>query len=185
MRHDHEKDEAAAALSRLVGEISLNRDFTGLHEAAFLSLAWTWQRLEHVGRVFFPRYGITGVQFNVLMILDDYRGRAFRQHELAEILVVNRASAGSVIDRMQRAGWIERAADPQDRRAQLVSLAAAGRAKLKEVKGPYYRLLDSVFGEEDAKELRAAILFFDRLRVRLASAEARRRHAQSPRHSTP
>jgi DNA-binding MarR family transcriptional regulator len=130
-------DAAAAALSALSEEISLNRDFTGLHEAAFLSLAWTWQRLEQLGRMFFPRYGITGAQFNVLMILHDYHGRAFRQHELAEILVVNRASAGTVLDRMHRSGWIERAPDPQDRRAVLVSLADAGRRKLKEVKGPY------------------------------------------------
>jgi DNA-binding MarR family transcriptional regulator len=166
-------DAVAAALSGLSEEISLNRDFTGLHEAAFLSLAWTWQRLEQLGRMFFPRYGITGAQFNVLMILHDYHGRAFRQHELAEILVVNRASAGTVLDRMHRSRWIERAPDPQDRRAVLVSLAPAGRKKLKEVKSPYYRLLGDVFGEENARELRASILFFDRLRVRVARSESR------------
>ncbi len=107
------------------------------------------------------------------MILEDYHGRAFRQHELAEILVVNRASAGTVLDRMHRSGWIDRAPDPQDRRAVLVSLAPAGRRKLKEVKSPYYRLLGDVFGEENARELRAAIVFFDRLRVRVARSEAR------------
>jgi DNA-binding MarR family transcriptional regulator len=163
-------DAAAAALSSLAEELSLNREFTGLHEAAFLSLAWTWQRLEQLGRAFFPRYGITGAQFNVLMILMDYHGRAFRQHELAEILVVNRASAGNVLDRMHRAGWIARSRDPQDRRAILVSLAAPGRKKLAEVKAPYYRLLAEVFGSEEARDLRAAIVFFDRLRVRAARA---------------
>ena len=167
------KPDAGAALSSLAEEISLNREFSGLHEAAFLALAWSWQRLEQLGRSFFPRYGITGAQFNVLMILDDYDVRAFRQHELAEILVVNRASAGNVLDRMHRAGWIRRSPDPLDRRAVLVSLAPAGRRKLREVKGPYYRLLDGVFGAEGARELRAAIVFFHRLRLRVARAESR------------
>src|SRR4030081_1881686 len=89
-----------ALVSRLKSEIALNREFTGLAEAAFLSLVWTWQRLEKLGLRFFPAYGITDVQFNVLMILWDYRDREppLCQAELAELLVVNRASVGSVLD---------------------------------------------------------------------------------------
>ena len=174
-------DPVDAALERLVGEISLNRGFAGLHEAAFLSLVWTWQRLEQAGRAFFPRFGITDVQFNVLMILDDYRRRSFRQHELAEILVVNRASAGSVLERMERNGWIERTPDPGDRRALRVSLAKAGKVKLEEVRAPYYRLLAQIFEAEDEADLRGLIVFCDRLRSGLdrvaaqgAAAGARR-----------
>ena len=159
-RHDG-VDEAVA---RLVDEICLNRPFTGLAEAAFLSLVWTWQSVEGVGRAFFPRYGITGAQFNVLMILADFHGRAFRQHELAEILVVNRASIGGVLERMERDGWIERTPDPADKRAMLVSLAPEGEAKLAEVRAPYYRLMAEIFRQEDERDLRAMILFCDRLR---------------------
>src|SRR5471032_328899 len=128
-----------SALTTLAREISLNRSFASLKEAALLSLLWTYERLEQTGRAFFPRFGITQAQFNVLMILHDYRGRTFRQHELAEILVVNRASAGSVLERMERNGWIARAADPDDRRAMRISMTRAGSTKLEEVRGPYYR----------------------------------------------
>src|SRR5688572_31626340 len=134
-------DPVQDAVTRLVDEICLNRPFAGLAEASFLSLVWTWQMLEEVGRSFFPRFGITGAQFNVLMILADFHGRAFRQAELAEILVVNRASIGSVLERMERDGWIERTPDPADKRATLVTLAPAGEAKLAQVRAPYYRLL--------------------------------------------
>jgi DNA-binding MarR family transcriptional regulator len=161
------------ALARLVDEICLNRPFTGLGEAAFLSLAWTWQKVESVGRAFFPRFGITGAQFNVLMILADFHGRAFRQHELAEILVVNRASIGSVLERMERDGWIERTPDPADRRAMLVSLGPAGEAKLAEVRAPYYRLMARILHEEDDRDLRAMILFCDRMRSGIERLEPR------------
>ena len=46
---------------------------------------------------YYSGHGITDAQFNALMILWDYRARALKQHELAELLVVNRASAGGVM----------------------------------------------------------------------------------------
>ena len=161
------------AVARLKNEIALNRDFTGLPEAAFLALVWTWQRIERSGRVFFPQFGITDVQFNVLMILWDYRHIEMRQHKLADILVVNRASAGGVLERMERSGWIERPPDSADRRARLVRLTAAGVAKLKEVRGPYYRMLSSVYRETDEPALRGQLLFLDTIRARLDEIEAR------------
>jgi DNA-binding MarR family transcriptional regulator len=161
---------AQAAVSRLKQEIALNREFRGKGEAAFLALVWTWQKLESLGRAFFPRYGITDVQFNVLMILWDYRDRALRQHELAEILVVNRASAGGVIARLERAGWITRSVDEADTRARLVRLAPAGARKLEEVRGPYYRLLARIFRDSDRRALAAFIEYLDEIRARLNAA---------------
>ena len=161
---------AGTALRRLQSQIALNREFRGAGEAAFLALVWTWQQLEAAGRAFFPRYGITDVQFNLLMILWDYRDRPLRQHELAEILVVNRASAGGVIARVERAGWIERRVDPGDTRARIVRLTRAGIAKLEEVRGPYYRLLARVFRDADGPELTKFIDYLDEIRSRLSVA---------------
>jgi DNA-binding MarR family transcriptional regulator len=161
-----------SALTDLAREISLNRSFASLKEAALLSLVWTFQRLEQAGRAFFPRFGITEAQFNVLMILGDYRGRSFRQHELAEILVVNRASAGSVLERMERNGWIARSPDPEDRRAMRINMTRAGSVKLEEVRGPYYRLMSHIFKDEDERGLRNLILFCDRLRRGLARVDS-------------
>ena len=159
---------AETALRRLRSQIALNREFRGPGEAAFLALAWTWQRLEAAGREFFPRYGITDVQFNVLMILWDYRDRPLRQHELAEILVVNRASAGGVIARVERAGWISREVDPGDTRARLVRLTRAGIAKLEEVRRPYYQLLGRVFRDGDGIKLDGFVAYLDEVRSRLS-----------------
>ena len=177
--HTKRKAPAATAsdtaLRRLRSQIALNREFRGGGEAAFLALAWTWQRLEALGRDFFPRYGITDVQFNVLMILWDYRERLLRQHELAELLVVNRASAGGVIARLERAGWISRKVDPGDTRARLVRLTRAGIAKLEEVRGPYYRMLGRVFRDTDGATLDGFIQYLDEIRSRLSVPERQAR----------
>lgn len=179
---------AETALRRLRSQIALNREFRGAGEAGFLALVWTWQRLEAAGRDFFPRYGITDVQFNVLMILWDYRDRPLRQHELAEILVVNRASAGGVIARVERAGWISREVDAGDTRARLVQLTRAGLAKLEEVRGPYYRLLGRIFRDSDGKALEGFIGYLDEVRSRLSVPEPAapvKRRGSSPRARSP
>ena len=139
----------------------------------FLSVAWTWYRIEKIGRQFFASLGITDAQFNALMILWDYRDRDLRQHELAALLVVNRASLGGVVDRLERKGWVRRQTDPADRRALFVCLTDRGIVKLKEVRAPYYRLLAAAFGGADKGTAAALILLNDALRKRLAALPSR------------
>jgi DNA-binding MarR family transcriptional regulator len=175
----------AAVLAHLQREIALNRDFVDEKEAAFLSMVWTWSRIESVGREFFASFGITEAQFNALMILRDYRQARLRQHELAELLVVNRASMGGVIDRLERNGWVRRETDPADRRASFVLLTEAGVAKLDEVRVPYYRLLAAAFEGMPRTELLAVLEFNDGFRKRLEALPAPvrapvRRRADAP-----
>jgi DNA-binding MarR family transcriptional regulator len=159
------------AVQRLKSEIALRREFSGLDEAAFLSLVLTWQRLQNLGRRFFAAYGITDAQFNTLMILWDYRDQLLRQHELAQLLLVNQASLREVLDRMERSGWIARVPDPADRRANRIRLREAGIAKLKEVRAPYYRLLADLYRGTSAPDLHKQIRSFDAMRSRIRHAE--------------
>lgn len=167
MKRKNNDTGMAAELVRLKQEIALNREFFDEKEAVFLSLTWTWLCVERMGRKFFARYNITDAQFNALMILWDYRAHGLKQHELADLLVVNRASAGGVIDRMQRSGWVRRESDPVDRRAYFVYLTDAGIAKLDEVKKPYYKLLSAALEGIDHDTLAAALHFNDVFRSRL------------------
>ncbi len=137
---------------------------------AFLALVRTWQQLENLGRDFFPAFGITDAQFNVLMILWDYRQRPLRQHELADLLVVNRASAGGVVARMERAGWISRKVDPNDTRARIVQLTRTGIAKLEEVRRPYYQLLGRIFRNKEGLAIDRFVEYLNEIRLRIAAA---------------
>ncbi|MBL8522120.1 MAG: MarR family transcriptional regulator [Betaproteobacteria bacterium] len=164
-----EKTVKAGAAQRLKREISLNRNFTSDAEATFLSIVWTWVRIEKAGQKFFAGLETTDAQFNALMILWDYRGQSLRQHQLADLLVVNRASAGGIIDRMERDGLVRRSADPDDRRAQLVSITDTGIRKLEAVKRAYYPLIESFFEGIPAKTLATVLDFNEQIRTRLAT----------------
>ena len=162
----------AAAMGKLKEEIALNRDFFDEKEAAFLSMTWTWMNVEKAGRKFFAAYGLTDAQFNALMILWDYRKVSLRQTQLADLLVVNRASAGGVVDRMEANGWVVRAADPDDRRAWFVHLTDDGIGKLKSVKRDYYNLLTVAFENVDQETLAVVLRFNEEFRTRLREMSA-------------
>ena len=162
----------AAAMGKLKEEIALNRDFFDEKEAAFLSMTWTWMNVEKAGRKFFAAYGLTDAQFNALMILWDYRKVSLRQTQLADLLVVNRASAGGVVDRMEANGWVVRAADPDDRRAWFVHLTDDGIGKLKSVKRDCYNLLTVAFENVDQETLAVVLRFNEEFRTRLREMSA-------------
>src|SRR5512139_367920 len=69
--------------------------------------------------------GLTRGQWLVLTRV--YRRPGVSQTELADMLEIDRASAGRMIDRMERGGWVERRADPGDRRINRLHLTAEAR----------------------------------------------------------
>ena len=69
--------------------------------------------------------GMTRAQWLVLTRL--YRRPGASQTELADMLESDRASAGRMIDRMEKGGWLERRADSVDRRVNRLFLTADAR----------------------------------------------------------
>lgn len=66
--------------------------------------------------------GLTRPQWQVLSRLHRYPG--ITQTELAEMLEMERATAGRMLDRLERRGWLVRSADPADRRVNRLHLTA-------------------------------------------------------------
>jgi len=75
--------------------------------------------------------GLTRAQWLVLTRL--YRRPGASQTELADMLEIDRASAGRMIDRMQKNGWVERRADSGDRRINRLYLTADARRAHKDM----------------------------------------------------
>ena len=69
--------------------------------------------------------GLTRGQWLVLTRL--YRRPGSSQTELADMLEIDRASAGRMIDRMEKNGWVERRADAGDRRINRLHLTSDAR----------------------------------------------------------
>lgn len=66
--------------------------------------------------------GLTRAQWVTIARL--HRRPGLSQSEVADLLEIEKASAGRLIDRMEAKGWIERRADPMDRRINRLHLTA-------------------------------------------------------------
>ncbi len=75
--------------------------------------------------------GLTRAQWLVLTRL--YRRPGASQTELAVMLEIDRASAGRMLDRMEKNGWVERRADSEDRRINRLYLTDEARRAHKEM----------------------------------------------------
>lgn len=72
------------------------------------------------------RFGLTRAQWRALKRL--HHGEGITQNELAEFLEMEPIAVGRVIDRLQKAGFVERRADPSDRRCWRLHLQAKAHA---------------------------------------------------------
>ena len=87
--------------------------------------------------------------------------------DLADLLEVGQATAGQLVDRMVRGGWVERSPSPDDRRAQIVTATSKARAMLKELAPRQSALEDEILQDLSADERRALLALLERIKARL------------------
>jgi MarR family transcriptional regulator for hemolysin len=66
--------------------------------------------------------GLTRAQWRVILQLNRRNGQT--QSELAHVLDMGKVSVGGLIDRLEESHWVERRADPTDRRAKRIYLTS-------------------------------------------------------------
>jgi DNA-binding MarR family transcriptional regulator len=87
--------------------------------------------------------------------------------DLAERLEVGRATAGQLVDRMVRGGWVERRQSPDDRRLQIVTATPKATATLKELAPRQSALEHEILQDLSADERRILLVLLERIRARL------------------
>lgn len=101
-------------------DLDLNVGFL-LHDVSRLMRASFDQRAQALG--------LTRAQWRVLVHLGPRQG--INQSALADILELDAVTMGRHVDRLQRDGWLQRRADPDDRRAWRLYLTEASRPTLE------------------------------------------------------
>jgi DNA-binding MarR family transcriptional regulator len=71
---------------------------------------------------------------------------------LAEEIVCTTGAMTKLVDRLQRAGLVERAPDPNDRRGVLVRITTAGNRRANEASRTYQAGRQNVLDRLDARE---------------------------------
>lgn len=112
-------------------------------------------------------YGLTPTAFTVLGLLDAAEG--IRQVDLAARLLIDTSTMTRLIDRLERAGFAARIADPTDRRALRVIITAAGSDHIRRANHTFESLIAqrlSVLSESEQQQLSALL---EKLRLSLSA----------------
>jgi DNA-binding MarR family transcriptional regulator len=139
-------------------ELGLKKPVALLAHEALLSTYYTASNLRKKAEHFLHPFGLTDVQFNLMMLLKHQSkpGDGLTQAQLSSMMLVNRANITALIDRMERAGFVERKQSTKDRRYNIVKLTDSG-AKLIEKIEPLYaqevQRIMAVLVEDDQKRL--------------------------------
>jgi DNA-binding MarR family transcriptional regulator len=103
-----------------------------LHRRLGAVLSWAAQNAQEVADRALGPLGITVKHFGVLTFIrheaeSNRRGGSLSQQAIGERLRIDRTTMVSLIDDLERAGYVKRERNPDDRRAYAITLTAAGR----------------------------------------------------------
>ncbi len=122
----------------------------------FRGLLRTFGLMERVMQPYFARFGISGSQWGVLRNLHQAErdgGSGLRISALSERLLIRPPSVSGVVDRLERAGLVEREVDQTDQRARFVRMTGPGRELVQRVIAGHERQIASAMGALSPDEL--------------------------------
>ncbi len=128
---------------------------------ALLSIYHTANRLRRKAGEFLRPFGLTDVQFNLLMLLQHQSdsGGGLSQAHISSMMLVNRADITSLVDRMEKANLVARTAAPSDRRCNIILLTDRGRQLLAQIEPLYVkevrRIMAGLSDKEQTKMMQA------------------------------
>ena len=116
------------------------------------------------------RQGITRGQWLVLTRLHRMPGAS--HSELAELMEVEKATAGRMIDRLVANGWVERRVQTDDRRVKRVYLTPEAERVHKRIWRVAEATVDAALGDLSGPESRQLMALLRRVKKTLVSAAA-------------
>ena len=115
------------------------------------------------------RFNLTRAQWRALKRLHHVEG--MRQNELADFLEMEPIAVGRVIDRLQKAGFVERRADPADRRAWRLYVSANAHGVLDDMEKLANELYRQAQRGIPASELKTMISVLARMKDNLSALD--------------
>jgi len=115
------------------------------------------------------RFGLTRAQWRALKRLHHEQG--ITQNELAEYLEMEPIAVGRVLDRLQKAGFVERRADPQDRRCWRLHLTTKANAVVDDMEKISAELFKQAQRGVSAADMKIMLDAFARMKQNLIALD--------------
>lgn len=137
----------------LAAEVGKRQPFESLRQEAYLNLLRTHAKLSGQFSQLYKQHGLTDPKYNALRILRG-EGKPMQVYQIAERMVTPQTDVTRLVDRLEEAGFVERARCDADRRVVWVTLTKAGKAVLKRLDKPVAALHETQFIDLTKAELK-------------------------------
>ena len=122
-------------------------------------------------------HGLTINDFECLLTLSRAEGRRLRRVDLAGELLLTASGVTRLLDGLEAAGYVERAACASDRRVTYAVLTDPGLAKLREAADSHVAAVEELFHERYSED---ELAHLGRLLARLPGAEGTAEESCTP-----
>lgn len=147
-------------------ELGLRKPVSLLAHEALLSTYFTASCLRKKACSFLQPFGLTDVQFNLMMLLQHQSGTSegITQARLSSMMLVNRANITSLIDRMEKTDLVTRTSAPSDRRYNVIVLTKHGKKLLSRIEPLYAQEVKKIMNVLEETEQRRLIEMLEQIR---------------------
>ncbi len=139
--------------SVLQQEIKQSKPFPSLQAEVWLNLSKTSATLMHSLEHGLRPFGLSLTQYNVLRILRGAGCEGLCQYEIRERLVAQVPDVPRILERMQKAGWIERRRNAADRRMVMTALTEKGLCLVDRLDAPLAEQMTGMFPHLSQEQL--------------------------------
>lgn len=123
-------------MSELQHELKKRQPFELLEQEAMLNLVRTVDVLQGDFAALFREHGVSGPQYNVLRILRGAGGDGLPSQEIAGRMISRVPDITRLVDRLERAGLVQRRRIENDRRVVMVQITTRGLKLLEGLDAP-------------------------------------------------
>ena len=150
-------------------ELGFRRPIELLAHEALLNIYYTASCLKKRADEFFRPFGLTDVQFNLMMLLEyqSSEEKGLSQAQISGMMLVNRANITSLVDRMEKADLVVRTAAESDRRYNIVKFTGRGKKLLARVEPLYAKEVNTVMTILKESEQKRLNNMLEKIRSRL------------------
>jgi len=151
-------------------ELCLRKPVALLAHEALLNTYYTASCLRKKASEFLRPFGLTDVQFNLMMLLEYQSGpgEGLSQAQLSNMMLVNRANITSLIDRMEKASFVVRTPAPSDRRSNIIELTVRGRKLLAQIEPLYTKEVKRIMAVLKQAEQKTLIAMLEKIRSNIS-----------------
>jgi DNA-binding MarR family transcriptional regulator len=151
-------------------ELKLKKGFDIVEHEALLNIYYTASLLKKRADLFFRTFGLTDVQFNVMMLLVYQSGSedGLSQAQLSDMMLVNRANVTTLVDRMEKASLVMRTSISGDRRTNIIKMTAKGKKLFAKAEPLYARQVQQVMSGVARPEQKKLIAVLEKVRANIS-----------------